>query len=526
MKQNLNLKGDISGGLTAGIVALPISLAFGLASGLGASAGLYGAIFLSFVAALFGGTKTQISGPTGPMTVVIASVVLVLEKDMSLIVGVFVLTGVFQIVFGLLKVGKFVKFIPYPVISGFMNGVGLIIIILQIAPLLGNEGQANTIGAILSLGSVLGSINIQSAILGVSSLAIIYLVPKKISAIIPSPLLALILLTLVSIGLNFDVKTIGEIPSSLPSLVMPNLLDFSKISLMVSYAAMLALLGSIDSLLTSLVADSITKTKHNSNRELFGQGLGNIVAGFFGGIVGAGATMRTVTNIKTGGTSRLSGVVSSLFLVLMVLVLGGFVSKIPLAVLSGILIKVGLDILDYRLLKNIKHAPLHDLSVMILVFSLTVFVDLTFAVGIGIVASSLLLVYRISKEANVKLEDEEAGLDITKNGVRVISINGAFFFGSTSQIIERASDLIDLNVLVIDISNVPFIDLSASYALEEMIQNQTKKEIVVYLILNQKQRQERALQPIIKLLGKEKIYLSRKEALHKAVRENKELQAT
>lgn len=520
----LNLKGDIAGGLTAGIVALPLALAFGLASGLGASAGLYGAIFLSFFAAIFGGTKTQISGPTGPMTVVVATVVLVLEKDMSLVVGVFVLAGLFQILFGFLRVGKFVKFIPYPVISGFMNGVGLIIIILQIAPLFGNDGYASTIGAILGIVEVLKNINPQSAILGILSLAIIYLTPKKISTFIPSPLLALVLLTFFSTFFGLDVKTIGAIPNSLPHFIMPDLFDFSKISILVSYGAMLALLGSIDSLLTSLVADSLTKTKHNSNRELIGQGIGNIITGFFGGVVGAGATMRTVTNIKTGATTRISGVVSSLFLVLVLLILGEYVSKVPIAVLSGILIKVGFDIFDYRLLKNLRNAPAHDLLVMLLVFSLTVFVDLIFAVGIGIVASSLLLVYRISKEANVQLENEDEELDITKNGVRVISINGAFFFGSTSQIIERASNLIDLNILVIDVSNVPFIDLSAAYALEEMIQTQLQKEIVVYLVISQKQSHDKTVQPIIKLLQSDKIYHERKEALMKAVRENKAIQ--
>lgn len=523
MKKFLHLKGDISGGLTAGVVALPLSLAFGIASGLGASAGLYGAIMLSFFASIFGGTKTQISGPTGPMTVVVASVALALENDISLIVTVFILTGVFQILFGILRVGKFVKFIPYPVISGFMNGVGIIIILLQIAPLLGSLAPSNTLSAILNIPTVFTHINLQSASLGALTLFIIYLTPKKVSSFIPSPLLALIVLTMLSLFLGLYVKTIGDIPSSLPSFVIPSL-DVAKISLIVSYAAMLALLGSIDSLLTSLVADSITKTKHNSNRELIGQGFGNIMAGFFGGLVGAGATMRTVINIKTGATTRLSGVISSLFLLLVLIVLGGFVSKVPIAVLSGILIKVGFDILDYRLLKNLRNAPLHDLSVMLLVFGLTVFVDLIFAVGVGIIAASLLLVYRISKEANVELENEdEDELNSFKNGVRVITINGAFFFGSTSQIIERASNLMDLNVLVLDISKVPFIDLSAAYALEEMVLNQLEKEVVVYLIINQKQKSEKALNAVMRLVEKN-IYTNKREALQKAIRENKILE--
>ena len=306
----MNIRGDIAGGLTAGVIALPLCLAFGIASGLGAAAGLYGAILLSFFAAIFGGTKTQISGPTGPMTVVTASVVVALGGDMSLLIMVFVLAGFFQILLGVFKIGRFVRFIPYPVISGFMNGVGVIIILLQISPLLGGSNPNGTIEALMALPSI--DINSQSLMLGALALIVIYLTPKKISAIVPSPLLALILFSLLSYFLNLDVKTIGLIPPSLPTFIIPQI-SYAHITIILTYALVLAALGSIDSLLTSLVADSLTKTKHSSNRELIGQGIGNMMAGFFGGLVGAGATMRTVTNIKLGGNSRLSGVTSSVF---------------------------------------------------------------------------------------------------------------------------------------------------------------------------------------------------------------------
>lgn len=523
MRNLLSIKGDLTGGITAGIIALPLALAFGIASGLGAIAGLYGAIILCFFASIFGGTKTQISGPTGPMTVVVATVALVLH-DIRLIVAVFVLAGIFQILLGILKVGKFFKVIPYPVISGFMSGVGVIIIILQISPLLGSDSSSTILGALYLLFDNIKNTNLQSAMLGFASLAIIFFTPKKISSFVPSQLIALIILTIVSMKLNLDVKTIGEIPSAIPSFIMPDF-DFHKASLITSYAAMLAVLGSIDSLLTSLVADSITKTKHNPNKELIGQGIGNIFCGIFGGMVGAGATMRTVTNIKTGGNSRLSGVISSLFLVLVLFVLSGFVSNVPLSVLSGILIKVGFDILDYRLLKNMKNAPTHDLIVMIVVFALTVFVDLIFAVGIGIVASSLLLVHRISKETEVKLfEDEnDDGLNTMKNGIRIITINGAFFFGSTSQIVDRASSLMDLNIIIIDSSKVPFIDLSGAYALEEMIDAQKEKGILVYLVLNEKHLHDKTLKQVIKLVGNANVFTKRKEAIVEAVKLNKTL---
>lgn len=519
-----NLKGDLSGGLTAGVVALPLSLAFGIASGLGAAAGLYGAILLSFFASIFGGTKTQISGPTGPMSVVIATAVLVLEQNLALIVAVFVLAGAFQVLFGILRVGKFVKFIPYPVISGFMSGVGIIIILLQIAPFLGQEAHKNTIVAILSFVQDISNFNTSSFMIGSSALAMIYLTPKKITSYIPSPLLALIVLSLIVYIFKIDVKLIGEIPTGLPHFIMPNFTDFSKVSIIVSYAAMLALLGSIDSLLTSLVADSVTKTKHNSNKELIGQGIGNMIAGLFGGIVGAGATMRTIINVKTGGNTRLSGVISSIFLLLVLLSFGSLVSNIPIAALSGILIKVGIDILDYRLLKRLKNAPLHDLLVMFLVFFLTVFVDLIFAVGVGVVASSLLLVYRISQESDVEIVDEGTDeLNRVKNGIRIVTINGAFFFGSTAQILERTSSALELNFLIIDCSKVPFIDLSAAYALEEMINAQQSLDTIVYLVLSPKQIKDKSIFEVKKLIGQENIFTDRKKALFSAAQKNKAL---
>ncbi|RAZ52976.1 SulP family inorganic anion transporter [Campylobacter hyointestinalis subsp. lawsonii] len=486
----LNIKGDIAGGLTAGVIALPLCLAFGIASGLGAAAGLYGAILLSFFAAIFGGTKTQISGPTGPMTVVTASVVVALGGDMSLLIMVFVLAGFFQILLGVFKIGRFIRFIPYPVISGFMNGVGVIIILLQISPLLGGLNPNGTIEALIALPSI--DINPQSLMLGALALIVIYLTPKKISAFIPSPLLALILFSLLSYFLNLDVKTIGLIPSSLPTFIIPQI-SYSHITIILTYALVLATLGSIDSLLTSLVADSLTKTKHSSNRELIGQGIGNMMAGFFGGLVGAGATMRTVTNIKLGGNSRLSGVTSSVFLALVLLSFSDFVSYVPIPVLSAILIKVGFDIFDYRLLKELKTAPKCDLSVMILVFLLTVFVDLIFAVGVGVLVASLVLVYQVNKAVKVDYKKDE---DLT-----IVSIYGAFFFGSSSKIANALSHLASKKT-IINIKEMPFVDLSGIYALEDEINMQLKKGYDIYIVTNKDQN----LYSLINLVGKDRIF--------------------
>ncbi|HAR80474.1 MAG TPA: SulP family inorganic anion transporter [Succinivibrionaceae bacterium] len=488
----INIKGDITGGLTAGVVALPLCLAFGIASGLGAAAGLYGAIALSFFAAVFGGTRTQISGPTGPMTVVTASVCVALHGNLALICSVFLFAGLFQIIFGLLRVGKLVQYIPYPVISGFMNGVGLIIVLLQISPLLGGVSPNGTIDAIMNLGNI--DIHIPSAILGIASLAIIYFCPKKVRAVFPPALLSLIVLTAVSYYLGLDVKTIGEIPSGLPTIALPSI-DFENLTLILSYALILSTLGCIDSLLTSLVADSLTMTKHNSNRELIGQGIGNAMCGFVGGLVGAGATMRTVTNIKSGGNSRFSGVMSSLFLISVMFALRDLVAFVPIAVLSGILVNIGIGIFDYRLLKELKTAPKIDLGIMVLVFGLTVFVDLIFAVFTGVIAAALALIYQINHlvDVNVKVDKDR--------DLAICSIHGAFFFGSASKLARAIANQKCSNI-IIDISSMPFVDLSGIYALEDEIISHKSHGGDVKIVLNKDQH----LESLKALLGTENIF--------------------
>lgn len=303
---------NILSGLTAAIIALPLAIAFGISSGLGASAGIYGAIFLGFFASLFGGTKTQISGPTGPMTVISASVVAAFGANLALVFTTFLLAGLFQIILGLVKVGKFVRFIPYPVISGFMNGIGMIIILLQINVALGQDAKSSILEALAGIPQALASLNFQALLLTLATLAIIYMVPKRITSKLPSPLIALVLLSFVAYLLHLDVSYVSDIPTGLPTVVSFEF-DMASMSFVIISALTLAILGTIDSLLTSLVADSLTKEKHDSNKELIGQGIGNAIASLFGGLPGAGATMRTVTNIKSGATSRVSGMYHSLF---------------------------------------------------------------------------------------------------------------------------------------------------------------------------------------------------------------------
>ena len=479
-----SLKGDLFGGLTAGIVALPLALAFDVASGAGAAAGLYGAIALGFFAALFGGTPTQISGPTGPMTVVFAATLVAFPDNFGAVCAVVFLAGALQILLGVLKLGTLVRYIPYPVVSGFMSGIGIIIILLQIHPLLGAESVKSPVDSLLHLGSALESLNVPALVLGIVAMLIVFFTPPKVTRNVPSPLLALIAGTLLALlfgTFGWEVKTIGTIPNSLPEpvLPLPPLADLPKI---ITLGMALAVLGTIDSLLTSVVADSLTKTRHKSNQELIGQGIGNIAASLVGGLPGAGATMRTVVNIKTGGTTRLSGMIHALLLVAILLGLGPLASHIPQAVLAGILIKVGIDILDYRLLKVIWRIPRQDLIVMLTVFLITVFVDLIVAVGVGVSLASLMLTWRIAKQAEINIveaphdsdwqNDLEKALEAeTQHGIRVLTMSGSFFFGTTAKMQEQISELVSTKVVIINCLRVPFIDLSGYFALGETISN-------------------------------------------------------
>ncbi len=480
-----SLKGDLSGGLVAGVIALPLALAFGVQSGLGAAAGLYGAIALGVLAAALGGTRTQASGPTGPMTVVSASIVAVaieqtgsLQSAMGLILLAFLAGGVFQIILGLLGVGRYVKYFPYPVISGFMSGVGLIIVALQIWPFFGSSSPKSTLAVFTGIAEPLANVNVNAVLLGLLTVAIYYLFPK-ITRKIPSVLVALLVGTGVAAVANLAVPTIGDIPSGIPSLQIGELLSVAPehYTLIIGFGLTLALLGAIDSLLTSVIADNITKTKHDSRRELIGQGIGNMVAALFGGLPGAGATKGTVVNINAGGTTRLSGVVHGLFLLAVLLGLGQFASAIPLSVLAGLLIPVGLAIIDYKGLKHLRHVPRADAAVLVLVLLMTVFGNLIHAVGLGVVLACVLFMKKTGDlaEQNTSVErhetdvwQDETGLNATAGRkIYIKHLYGSLFFGSSAgfQDLMAALDN-DTRILVIRMERVPYVDQSGLYALE------------------------------------------------------------
>ena len=525
-----NLRGDFFGGLTASVVALPLALAFGLQSGMGAIAGLYGAIAIGIVAAWFGGTATQISGPTGPMTVVSAVIIAraidmhgSLEAAMATIIAIFLLAGLFQIILGVLKIGQYVRYMPYPVVSGFMSGIGVIIIVLQIFPFLGHTSPKKIPDIFAALPEIIGDINQASVALAVATILTIYLFPR-ITRIIPSALVALIALTAASTMMDLQVAIIGDIPAGLPALQIAGLetVNWLSFSMIVIPAITLASLGVIDSLLTSIVADNMTKTQHNSNKELIGQGLGNMAAALIGGIPGAGATMRTVVNINSGGRTRLSGVIHGVALLIVLLGAGAYARLIPLPVLAGILITVGIGIVDYKGLKHIFRVPRADAVIMLVVLAMTVFVDLLQAVAVGMVMASVLFMKKMSDIAEDKSaaglagdfaleeawEDEAELSEDVRKKVFIKHFDGPIFFGFAAKFQEVMRCLPEVDVVILRMPRVPYIDQSGLYAIEDAVLALQEKKILVLVtgIQDQPRDMLRKVRLIPEIIPEEHLY--------------------
>ncbi|MFC1769551.1 SulP family inorganic anion transporter [Nitrospirota bacterium] len=483
-----NLRGDIYGGLTAAVVALPLAMAFGVASGAGPIAGLYGAIFVGLFAALFGGTPAQISGPTGPMTVVMAGIFVKYTAydpvhGVAMAFTVVMMGGIMQILFGVFKIGRYINLVPHPVISGFMSGIGVIIILIQIGPLIGHPSAGNPLGAAMALPGMLGDINHTALALGVLTLGIVYLLPANINRIIPAPLLALFVGTIVLVMFMPEgvVSQLGNIPTSFPRLQLP-VFDIKMMADMFKSALILALLGSIDSLLTSLVADSVTRTHHDSDRELIGQGIGNTVAGLFGGLPGAGATMRTVVNIRTGGQTPISGVLHALTLLAVILGAGSLAQHIPHVVLAGILIKVGTDIIDWDFLRRARYAPKISVGLMFVVLFLTVFVDLITSVAVGMIVASFLFLNRMAQYQlkSIKIftdpddetplgEEEQEILKSARGRILVYHLSGPLSFGAAKDMAKRLGVFDGYDALILDFADVPMIDTTTGVSIEDMI---------------------------------------------------------
>jgi SulP family sulfate permease len=522
MSQYAITRGDIFGGLTAGVVALPLCLAFGVASGLGAAAGLYGGIILGIVAALAGGTAVQVSGPTAPMTLISAGVVAANtlptgEVNLSNVFAVFVLAGALQVLFGVAKLGRYVRFLPYPVISGLMTGIGIIIIIQQIFPAMGLDSpSSNPLAILRSLGALQHGVLPGAALLASVTVALAFLLPRVLSVVPPS-LVALVALTIVAAVFGISAPTIGDIPGGLPHFIMPSF-DFADPKLIITAAFQLAFLGSIDALTTSLVADNITRTHHDSDRELVGQGAGNMAAALFGGIPGAGAFMRTAINIRAGGRHRSSAVIHGLFLLAVLLGLSGVVRYIPHAVLSGILISAGLSIIDYRSFAHLSSAPRGDILLMLLVVVLTIFTDLITAVAIGMLAACLIFMASIAgiMEQRTKLTpleaepwaDEVEIPEALRKRLLIKHVDGPLFFGFAQVLRKVSSQVAHGKMLVLRMERVSYMDQSGIYALQDVLVDLEAAELRVFLVglpQNQVDRLE-AMQVVPNLLPKENVF--------------------
>ncbi len=537
-----NIRGDILGGITAAVVALPLALAFGnaaLGPG-GAIYGLYGAVVVGFLAALFGGTPAQVSGPTGPMSVTVAGVVAGLAavgvpRDLSagqilpLVMAAVVIGGLLQIAFGILKLGKYITLVPYSVVSGFMSGIGVIIIALQIGPLLGISTRG---GVVDSLTTVFSNFQPNGAAIGVAimTLGIVFLTPRTITQWVPSPLLALLIVTPISMFFGGTIDRIGEIPRGVPSLDLPSFNQYFPI--IFKAGLVLAVLGAIDSLLTSLVADNISQTKHNSDRELIGQGIGNAVAGLFSGLPGAGATMRTVINVKSGGSTPLSGMVHSIVLLIVLVGAGPLAEQIPTALLAGILIKVGLDIIDWGFLLRAHKLSLKTSVVMYGVLLMTVFWDLIWAVLVGVFIANMLTIDSITETQLEGMEednplltgnnqgqntlpaDEKALLDRCSGKVMLFRLKGPLSFGAAKGISDRMNLVRNYKILILDITDVPRLGVTATLAIEDMMQeakNNSRKAFVAGA--NEKVRER------LSKFGVDGIIETRKQALETALNE-------
>lgn len=534
-----NLSGDIFGGINSAIVALPQALAFGVATGFGAGAGIWGAIILCLTAGIFGPKIPIISGPTGPMTIVIASVAAALSHDMQAVITIMLMAALIQLLFSLTNLSDIVKYVPYPVISGFMNGVGIIIILIQLNPLIGHATISNTFESLKLFLQNLQTINMPAMWLGILTLAIVFAIPKKWNKYVPSQILALIICTLISIKMGLDVPKIAELSVEFPKFIFP-ILDLKKIAEYLPYAATLAVVLSSESLLTGLVADSLTKTRSNPKIILFSQGIGNVICSLTGSLCGTAATMRTVAALNTGGTTKLAAVINPIILCVLLFKFSGFVAEIPLAVLAGILIKIGYNIIDVKLLKVIKFAPKDDLYVLALVFLLTVFYNLIFAVGAGITLAALLYAKRVADKAHI-IQKSVYDKDIMKleksveadykHKIRVVHISGQFFFGSATQIISKFDEVLGTKYLILNYDSDDLLDISAIFALEDIIIRLKSQHIKILLVIkNENVLNQLSDHSIVKQIGEHRVFYNEMNAINhaksslkrKAIKEKKE----
>ena len=456
------------------------------------------------------------------------------EHGLSLAFSCVILAGLFQISFGLLKLGKYFVMVPYPVISGFMSGIGIIIILLQVSPLIGLTGYSNALSALTQISDSVSNLNVSATIMGVSSLAIMVYWPAKLVKYIPAPLFALVVLTTINTFFltELNIPIIGEIPSGFPKIIIPS---FSITALydVTYFAFLLAVLGSIDSLLTSMVADTMTETHHLSDKELIGQGIGNSIAGFFGALPGAGATMRTAINIRAGGKTALSGMTHSITLLVITLWASDYAQFIPHAVLAGMLIKIGVDIIDWRFICQIDKVGMFSAFLMLLVLLLTVFIDLITAVLVGMFIANLVTLDRLT---NIQLDSItfKRGIDIANDktsgipnnipsevleSTLLLSIDGPVSFAVSRELSRRFTENIDFSTLIIDLSQAKLIGTTTSVMIVDLVvrTKENGKQILIITGNNKIKKSLHKLQ-LDTLLDKKHQFHYREQALQSLCR--------
>ena len=497
-----NIKGDIIAGITVGIIALPLALAFGEISQLGPIAGVWGAIAGGIVGGFFGGCLVGVSGPTAPKAAQIAAYMSYFvigstnDPDLVAAFSIIFLSGIILVIISFAKISHFIHYTPYPVVAGFMCGIGVIVILTQLNAFVGLEVKKSINDVIINLSDTINNANIEALYVSLPSLAILFLWPflgKKYSILnkVPAPLTALVVGTYLAQIFNLDIPYIGDKmgntdANQIFSIYLP---DLSRTISFISPAFALAALAILDSLLSCKVADNITGKRHSSDRETFGQGMANIAAGLFGGVTTATATMRTVANIKFGGKTPLASIIHGLTLLAVLLGLGSLVAKIPAACLAAILFKVGIEILDYRIIPVINKLPIKDLIIFCMVLFITVYEDLMVAITIGIifaVISSIKDLKNIFKEKNVFAfvdfsdSDYARGLytnEMNHSNIKILKLKGSLFFGSVEKLIKSFNRIPNDNPVIIDMKEVPNVDLSGIFGLEDLIklsQNQNR----------------------------------------------------
>ena len=525
-EKSAELKGDIFGAIIATIIAFPQALAFGVASGLGASAGLWGAIILSLIAGILGSNLPFVSGPTGPSAIIVAVIVGEMSGNIDKVIPILIMAAVFQILISLTQIPKMVKYVPYPVISGFLTGIGLIIIILQLSPLLGGATFSSTIKVLMYYPELFSHINIQALILGVFTLGILFFTPKCITRFIPSQLLALVIMTGVSYYLGFDVEKISGVTFSIPHAHLPHF-SLDMIMQCVPAALTLAFIATSESLLTGIIMDSLMKVKHNSKRLVASQGIGNLFCAVTGSMYGTAATMRSVAAVKIGAKTRVAPILCAFIMAVLLFKFTGFISQIPICVLAAILIKIGYDILDLKVLKVLKYAPKDDLYVLLAVLFLTVFYNLIFALGLGIVLAALLYAKRVADNTNIKVNEYKPDAytpyetKVERDShykIRILHIDGQFFFGSITQIVSHFDELLETEYIILNYSSNSELDMSAIFALEDIIVRLEAQKIKLCLVIpNEKVYNQIKSLKIVSQLGEDAVLNDENTAIKNAL---------